>query len=164
MCSKTGLKGIITFDPERTRAIGEALGRLLEAGDVVALAGPLGAGKTVFAKGIAKGLGVVEEVTSPSFNIVIEYKGRAPVYHVDFYRLYAESEAIDVGAEEYIYGDGVTILEWADRFPGLLPEERLDVEINFGRRNKERILAFMPLGSRMKEIAAYLIKQGGSES
>ena len=144
--------------------MGEMLGRLLEAGDVVALIGPLGAGKTVFAKGIAKGVGVVEEVTSPSFNIVIEYKGRVPLYHVDFYRLGIESEAIGVGIEDYLYGYGITIMEWAERFPKLLPKRRLDVEINFGKDDKERRLTFNPVGVRMKKIAASLFKEGGNKS
>ncbi len=150
-------KVVISTNPDGTREIGKKLGLLLGPGDLVALAGPLGAGKTVFVKGMASGLGVEEEVTSPSFNIVIEYRGRAPFYHVDFYRLGIESEAIGVGVEEYIYGEGVTAIEWADRFPNLLPPRRLDVRIDFGKKDQERVLMFMPHGKRMEEIATLLL-------
>ena len=104
--------------------MGEALGRLLERGVVVALIGELGSGKTVFAQGLAKGLGVDpgEYVSSPSFTLVNHYRGRVPVFHMDTYRLADAAEMVALGYEEYFEPGGVTIIEWADKVRDLLPE------------------------------------------
>lgn len=110
-------------------ALGEALGKRLLPGDVLALFGDLGAGKTTLTKGIAAGMGLPDDIHSPTFTLIHEHRGRIPLYHVDLYRLVSEFEVEGIGIEEYIYGDGVTIIEWADRMKSMLPAERLDVEI-----------------------------------
>ena len=115
---------------EQTAKLGETLGRLLDDGSVVALIGELGAGKTVFAQGLALGLGVGpdEYVSSPSFTLINQYQGRMPVFHVDTYRLGNEAEMVALGYEEYFDPNGVTIIEWADKVRKLLPEKCIIVE------------------------------------
>ncbi len=113
---------------EETFALGRTLGRRLRRGDIVCLYGDLGAGKTRFVKGLAKGVGVREDlVKSPTFVLMRIYPGRLPVYHFDLYRLEEDPEMVLLGYEEFMYGDGVAVVEWADRLGRLLPEERLDV-------------------------------------
>ena len=103
-------------------AFGERLGRELERGDVVALYGELGAGKTVLVKGIARGLGITQEVTSPTFTLVHEYSGgRLTLFHIDLYRLNAIDEAMTIGIEDYMAGPGVTAIEWSEKIESLLP-------------------------------------------
>ena len=112
----------ISHDPAETQALGCAEGARCAAGDVVALCGDLGAGKTQFVKGLVAGLGATSEVTSPTFTLIHEYDGgRLPVYHFDFYRLDSTAEAIALGLDEYLDGTGVSVIEWADKFPDLLP-------------------------------------------
>ena len=114
-----------------TEAFGRRLGGLLFPGAVVALVGPLGAGKTHLARAVAAGLGVPDPgvVTSPTFVLIQEYAGRLPVYHFDVYRLRGESDFADLGVLEYFEGDGVCLVEWADRAAGLLPADRLWVQL-----------------------------------
>lgn len=108
--------------PEDTLRWGEELGRSLEAGDVIALVGDLGAGKTHAVKGIARGLGSMREVTSPTFTLVHEYDGgRLPVFHFDFYRMDHAREAFSLGWDEILDERGIVVVEWADKFPELLP-------------------------------------------
>ncbi|HVS40229.1 MAG TPA: tRNA (adenosine(37)-N6)-threonylcarbamoyltransferase complex ATPase subunit type 1 TsaE [Gemmataceae bacterium] len=118
-------------DLAATEAFGWRLGGLLFPGAVVGLVGPLGAGKTHLARAIAAGLGVPDPriVTSPTFILIQEYAGRLPVYHFDVYRLRGESDFSDLGVQEYIEGDGVCLVEWADRVPGVMPAEQLRVEL-----------------------------------
>jgi tRNA threonylcarbamoyladenosine biosynthesis protein TsaE len=116
-----------TASAEETRALGERLGRRLEPGDVVALYGGLGSGKTTLAQGICRGLGVREVVNSPTFTIVNEYRGRCPVYHLDCYRLEGAEDLAGLGCEEYFYGDGVCLIEWAEKAADVLPPVRFDV-------------------------------------
>jgi tRNA threonylcarbamoyladenosine biosynthesis protein TsaE len=115
--------------PEQTASAGEALGRTLGPGDVVALYGDLGAGKTCFVQGLVRGLGVTTQATSPTFVLVNEYRGRLPVHHVDAYRTGGLTELIDLGLLDLIDGDGVTLLEWADRAEPLLPARAVRVRI-----------------------------------
>ena len=113
------------------RALGEVVGALLQPGDVVALTGDLGAGKTTFVQGAAVGLGVDgDHVTSPTFTLVKEYRGRFPVYHLDVYRLDRIQEVIDLGFEELLDPDGVAFVEWGDAIEGLLPEDHLEVDLH----------------------------------
>jgi tRNA threonylcarbamoyladenosine biosynthesis protein TsaE len=108
--------------PAETAAIGSRLASSAQPGAVWALAGDLGAGKTHFVQGIAAGLGSVATVTSPTFGLVHEYPdGRLPLFHFDFYRLKTAAEALALGLDEYLDGDGLTVIEWADRFPELMP-------------------------------------------
>lgn len=107
---------------DETVAWGEKFAREAAAGEVWALVGDLGAGKTHFVQGIAGAVGLKTPATSPTFTLLHEYAGgRLPVYHFDFYRLESADEALDLGLDEYLDGDGLTVIEWADKFPGLLP-------------------------------------------
>lgn len=116
--------------PQETRKIAKEIAKDLKAGDILTLNGDLGAGKTVFSKGIAEGLGVTEEVTSPTFIIMqTYYGGRLPLYHFDVYRLEDPDELLETGAEEYLFGDGVSIIEWAQIIEEILPEDILRVDI-----------------------------------
>jgi tRNA threonylcarbamoyladenosine biosynthesis protein TsaE len=119
----------VTHSPEETQALGERVGAQLAAGDVVACVGELGAGKTCFLQGLCRGLGVREGVTSPTFVLVNEYRGRLPVHHVDAYRTGGLAELVDLGLEEMLYGDGVTVVEWADKLQSLLPCGAITVTI-----------------------------------
>ena len=120
----------VTRSARDTFRLGERLGRLLGPGDVVALSGDLGAGKTQLARGICRGAGVPDaEVASPTFAIVATYRGRLPVNHADLYRIGDEDELAATGFEELVGREGASVVEWADRFPGALPVERLEVRI-----------------------------------
>lgn len=141
--------------PDDTRRLGEELGKLLGPGDVVGLVGDLGAGKTVLAQGIASGLGARGQVTSPTFTIIHEHPGRVPLYHIDVYRLEGLSDAEAIGFEEYLYGRGVAAVEWADKIPGLMPEERLDVEIR-GPGEGAREISLVPHGARFERVVEEL--------
>ena len=114
---------------EQTEKIAYDVAAFLEPGDVVCLGGDLGAGKTVFAKGLMKALGVEGYVTSPTFTIVNEYSGRYPIYHFDVYRINDVDEMFEIGFEEYIYGEGISIIEWADNIREILPPSRLSIDI-----------------------------------
>ena len=115
--------------PEETAALGEALGRTLGPGDVVALYGELGSGKTCLVQGLVRGLGVTSAATSPTFVLINEYRGRLPVHHVDAYRTGSLTELMDLGLLDLMGGDGVTLLEWADRAEPLLPARTIRVRI-----------------------------------
>ena len=118
-----------TGSAEETRAAGEQLGRTLGPGDVVALTGDLGAGKTCFVQGLARGLGATTWPTSPTFVLVNEYRADLPIHHVDAYRIGSPAEMIDIGLLELIDGDGVTVVEWADKVAALLPDRTIHVSI-----------------------------------
>ena len=116
------MASITSHSPAETFALGERTAATLRPGDVLALCGDLGAGKTHFVKGLAAGLGVASSVTSPTFTLIHEYPGgRLPLYHLDFYRLESEDDALRIGFEEYLDAGGVLAIEWADKFPALLP-------------------------------------------
>ena len=134
--------------PEATRSVAAALAPLLEAGDVIALAGDLGAGKTAFAQGLAAGLGVVGPVTSPTYTIVQEYEGRLPVAHVDVYRLDTLQDLYDLGFDELVDDGRVTIVEWGDLVAQALPAEHLMVRIEAGVADDERVLEVSFHGAR----------------
>lgn len=119
----------VTGSPAATRALGRAIGRAAEPGTLVALSGPLGAGKTVMAKGIAEGLGVTSVVNSPTFVLMNEHPGRLRLFHVDAYRLDDPTEALAAGLLDERESGGVTVIEWADRLDGWLPPERLDLSL-----------------------------------
>ena len=131
----------ISKSVDETIEIGEKFAKGLKKGDCVALIGDLGAGKTVFTKGIAKGLGVKDAryVNSPTFVIIKEYEGRLPLYHFDLYRLNSHSCLDDMNYEEYFYGDGVTVIEWADKIKKLLPERYWEVKLKVVNEKKRTI-------------------------
>lgn len=134
-----------TSSPEETMELAKQLGKLLDEGSVITLEGDLGAGKTHFTKGLAKGLEVQRTVNSPTFTIIKEYKGRLPLYHMDVYRVCEGDE--DLGFDEYFYGEGVTVVEWASLIKEQLPTERLSIEIyHVGEDNRE--IVFIPIGKR----------------
>lgn len=132
---------IISKSVEETIEIGAKLARSLEKGSCVALIGDLGSGKTVFTKGIAKGLGVKNAcyVNSPTFVIIKEYKGKLPLYHFDLYRLNKSSLIDAENFEEYFYGDGVTVIEWADKIHSLLPKKYIEVKLKVTGEDKREI-------------------------
>ncbi|KGG81227.1 ATPase [Caloranaerobacter azorensis H53214] len=149
---------IKTNSPEETYSFGYRLGKLLKSGDILCLNGDLGAGKTTLTQSIAKGLDVEDYVTSPTFTLINEYKGRYPVYHFDVYRINDIDEMYDLGFEEYIYSEGVTIIEWASIIEDILPLERLDITIKRGKEIDEREIIIEAKGNRYEEIIKELIK------
>lgn len=123
-----------------TEEFGMKLASSLEPGDIVALIGDLGTGKTTLTKYIAKGLGVTENIDSPTFNIVKEHKsGIVPLFHFDVYRLSSGDELLDIGADEYFYSDGVCIIEWADIVADVVPEKAKVILIEYGEKQGERV-------------------------
>ncbi|MGX2957997.1 tRNA (adenosine(37)-N6)-threonylcarbamoyltransferase complex ATPase subunit type 1 TsaE [Peribacillus sp. JNUCC 23] len=131
-----------------------SLAEKLNAGDVLALEGDLGAGKTAFTKGLAKGLGVKRNVNSPTFTIIKEYMGRLPLYHMDVYRVSEEEE--DLGFDEYFEGEGVTVVEWAHLIQEQLPEEILTIQI-FRLGDSKRRIVLQPSGTRYVELCKEII-------
>ena len=119
----------ISSSPEQTEELGLKIGQVLEAGAILCLSGDLGTGKTTLTKSVAKALDVEEYVTSPSYTIVNEYEGKLPVYHFDVYRINEIEELYEIGYEEYFFGRGVTIIEWASMIMELIPEDAIKVEI-----------------------------------
>ena len=136
----TGQERAVTRSTDETLELARAVGELLRPGDVVALVGELGAGKTVFARGVARALGVTDLVVSPTFTIVREYEGRVPLVHVDVYRIDAVQELHDLGFEEVVRDDAVTLVEWGDKIEGLLPGDRLDIRLAPGGADDERVV------------------------
>ena len=154
---------VITSSPEQTWRIGELLGELLGPGDLVCLYGDLGAGKTSLSYGIALGLEVKEQyITSPTFTFVNEYEGRVPFYHIDLYRLKEPEELENIGFEEYLGSDGVTVIEWAERAEDELPGERLSVYLNYVNENSREI-GFLPEGERYQKLLDALQQGLGQE-
>ncbi|KAB7704486.1 tRNA (adenosine(37)-N6)-threonylcarbamoyltransferase complex ATPase subunit type 1 TsaE [Bacillus aerolatus] len=139
----------------QTQAFAERLAELLTPGDVLLLEGDLGAGKTTFTQGLAKGLGVSRNVNSPTFTIIKEYKGRLPLYHMDVYRVSDAEE--DLGFDEYFYGNGVCVVEWAHLIEQQLPEHYLKVMISH-KGNDEREIRLEPTGSRYVRISEELLR------
>lgn len=119
----------ISNSPDETQAFAADMAKRLKAGDVLCLYGDLGAGKTAFVQGLAKGLGIDEPITSPTFTIVNEYEGRLPLYHFDVYRIADSGEMYEVGFDEYVYGEGVSVIEWPQLIADILPDKRYDIEI-----------------------------------
>lgn len=131
---------LIISSEQETESFGMELGRTVKPGTVIGLTGDLGTGKTTLTRAIAKGLGVTEAVTSPTFTVIREYRsGRLPLYHMDVYRIADPDEMYELGFEEYLYGDGVCVIEWADLIEELLPEDAMRIDIAYGSREGERI-------------------------
>ena len=121
---------IISLSPAHTIRIGSLLASHLRRGSIVCLFGELGSGKTMLTKGIAKGVGIDPTgIISPTFVLVRQYQGKVPLYHFDLYRMEKVKDIADLGYEEFFYGDGITVIEWADRLKGILPEEYLKIEL-----------------------------------
>ena len=140
------MKRIVTHNEDETIEAGKVFAQQLYPGSVAALFGDLGSGKTRFAKGVSRGLGLNENVTSPTFTIVNEHRGgRLPLYHFDFYRLRSISELTEIGFDEYIFGNGVCILEWADLIQERLPLKRFDIHFSLGENENDRIITIKEL-------------------
>jgi len=122
---------LTTRSESGTSLLGHAIGSIALSGDVFLLSGELGTGKTCLIRGLARGLGIEQSAFSPSFVLVREYKGRLTLYHMDFYRLDADAEIVDLGIDDYLNGDGVCAIEWADRAAWLAPRENLKVELAY---------------------------------
>ena len=135
--------------PEQTRALGEAVGRLADAGDLIALTGELGTGKTLFVGGLASGLGVdpATYVSSPTFTIMHRYCGRFPLYHIDLYRIETPEAFASLGLDEYLAGDGVAAIEWAEHGWGCLPKEMLTFRLRY-TGSDTRAIEIVPAGVR----------------
>ena len=133
---------VVTHSPEETRALGERLAGAIGPGTVVAFTGDLGAGKTAFISGMARGLGIEERVTSPTFTIVNEYEGgRLPLFHFDMYRLASSEELFDIGWEDYLARGGVCAVEWSEHAEGAFEEEPIWVDIRRGESDDQRVIS-----------------------
>ncbi len=148
---------LTSSSPEETKKIGTVIGEMAVPGDVLLLEGKLGAGKTCLTQGIALGLGIEDYVLSPTFVIMREMYGRLPLYHIDLYRLDDIEESMDLGLDDYFYGDGVSVVEWAEKAISIMPRNRLLVRINY-LSDTERRLFLEPSGDRYFELVQTIIK------
>jgi tRNA threonylcarbamoyladenosine biosynthesis protein TsaE len=152
---------LISGNPEETFLIGMTIGENLDVSDVVALVGELGTGKTRLTQGIARGIGVPEgnRITSPSFTLINEYQGRMILYHFDLYRLAGIRDIEDMGYEDYLFGDGVCVIEWADKIKDLLPDQTLFISLKYLDANKRKIV----ISGDRKKVAkiSNALKRGG---
>ena len=146
---------LISPSPQETQKIGVRIGELAQAGDVFLLVGKLGTGKTCLTQGIAWGLNIKDYVLSPSFVIMRELYGRLPLYHIDLFRLERLEEIEDLGLDDYLYGKGVCVVEWAEKGLQLLPPEHLLIEIGYLDDTK-RSLQLKPSGRRYQELLTQL--------
>jgi len=135
---------MLTKSAEETRNAGKQLGDSLRPGDIVALRGPLGAGKTVFAQGVAESLGIREPVTSPTYTLISEYEGRMPLYHMDLYRLGSPEEFTWLGVQEMLDGTGISLIEWSERAGEELPERTITVSIELEENDNRSITIAKP--------------------
>ncbi len=146
---------IISHSPEQTQNLGRHLGKLVLPGDVLLLVGELGTGKTCLTQGIAWGLGIDEYTQSPSFVIMRELYGRLPLYHIDLYRLDRIEESLDLGLDDYLYGRGICVVEWADKALSIMPPEYLLIKISY-LSDTGRSFRLEPAGRRYRELTEQL--------
>ncbi len=145
-----------TGSPEETQRLGIAVGERACAGDVFLLSGPLGAGKTCFAQGLARGLGVEGHVRSPTFVLMTRHSGRLTLHHIDLYRIGSPAEAWDLGLDEQLFDGGVCVIEWAERAEELLPEDALWFEFHYGEGDGNREIMLDCQSSRYDDLLAHL--------
>ena len=148
---------LVTHRPEETQEFGRRLGEVSRPGDVLLLTGDLGSGKTCLTQGIAWGLGIKEHALSPTFVIMRELRGRLPLYHVDLYRLDRLEETRDLGLDDYFYGNGICVVEWAEKAMSLMPLDHLRIAIEYVS-DTERRLRLKPEGQRYEDLVTGLIK------
>jgi len=149
-----------SHSPEQTQLLGSYLGKLAQKADIFLLTGQLGTGKTCLVQGIARGLDVKEYAFSPSFVILREYHGRLPLYHIDFYRLDRSEEIADLGLEEYFYGDGVCVVEWAEKGLQVVPRDNLLITMHYIPASETgRSIYLKPQGERYYELIEQLEKR-----
>ncbi len=155
------IKSILSRNAGETLRIGEIIGRCLTTGDIVALIGDLGSGKTCLTQGMARGLGVSDSyaVASPTFTLINEYPGRHVLYHLDVYRLTGSKDLEEMGYEEYFYGRGVSVIEWAEKIVDIIPETAITISFTFLDENSRRIEISAP-DKRLKEISSALSEGG----
>ncbi len=153
---------IYTSSPAETLQLGQMMATLLRPGDVVCLTGDLGAGKTLLTKGLAAGLGITEDVTSPTFTVLQVYEAKTPVYHFDLYRLENAEELVDIGFDEFVFGGGISIIEWADKFSYCMPEQYLHVAITHGTSPETRAIQIQARGTHYESLVEELKKIAGS--
>jgi len=146
---------LISHSPDDTLKIGADIGELASGGDIFLLVGSLGTGKTCLTQGIARGLGITEHTPSPSFVLVRQFYGRLPLYHIDLYRLDNINEIADLGLDDYLYSDGVCVIEWAEKGLSLLPQEHLMIVMSY-LGDTERRLVFKPGSQRYREMMTEL--------
>jgi len=134
------MKKTTSNSPAETRALAVEIARTLKAGSVIALHGQLGAGKTCFVQGLAEAFDCYN-VTSPTYTLVNEYRGTMPIFHIDLYRIGSAQEALGFGLDEYLHGEGITVIEWAERASELLPDTTLHIHIDPGKDENERFIS-----------------------
>jgi tRNA threonylcarbamoyladenosine biosynthesis protein TsaE len=156
---------VVSYSADDTQRVGEQIGRLLRAGDIVCLYGELGTGKTVLAKGLAKGLGVPDRaaVRSPSFVLIQRYLGRVPMYHADLYRLSGPADIADIGLRELLGGDGVAVVEWADKLDASLPSERLEIALEH-HSEAMRVITIQPTGARNCQLVEQWLSRQATDA
>ncbi|MDI6891403.1 MAG: tRNA (adenosine(37)-N6)-threonylcarbamoyltransferase complex ATPase subunit type 1 TsaE [Actinomycetota bacterium] len=147
----TRIYKVLTKSSRETQELAGKLTPLLRSGDVLSLTGDLGAGKTCFTHGLARGLGIEKKITSPTFNLIKEYKNAFSLYHFDVYRLQSLTELMELGYEEYFYGDGVTVIEWGDKIAPLLPPAYLEIEFRRLLEENLREVHIIPRGGDWDE-------------
>jgi tRNA threonylcarbamoyladenosine biosynthesis protein TsaE len=154
---------ILSRSPSETKKIGRAIARKAMPQDIICLYGQLGSGKTVLVKGMARGVGADESsVTSSSFVLMRQYRSkRLPLFHFDLYRLQEARHIASLGFEEYFYGEGVTVIEWAERLGVLTPQNYLKVEISPGKEERERKFRLTGIGARYKKMAEEILEDIG---
>ncbi len=146
---------LITHSPEQTQKLGKRIGELAQPGDIFLLVGNLGTGKTCLTQGIAWGLDIKEYALSPSFVIIRELHGRLPLYHIDLYRLDRIEESMDLGLDDYLYGSGVCVVEWAEKALSILPTEHLLIMVSY-LSDTRRSFQLKPSGQRYRKIVTQL--------
>lgn len=151
------MRCIEALSEKDTEEIGKKLGKLVRPGDVLCLVGDLGTGKTTFTKALAKGLEIEDDVTSPTFTIVQEYEGRIPLYHFDVYRIEDVSEMEDLPYEEYFYGDGVCVIEWAEMIQEILPKDYMKIQIQY-LKDQRRKICFETTNAYYQKLVEELLK------
>ncbi len=148
---------LISYNPPQTQRLGKNIGRLTIPGDILLLVGKLGAGKTCLTQGVAYGLGIEEYISSPSFVLIREFSGRLPLYHIDLYRLELPREIANLGLDDYLYGRGVCVIEWAEKGLSLMPSEYMLIRIDY-LADMKRSFEFEANGARyskmLKELKA----------
>ncbi len=150
-----------SHSPEETQELGKQIGQLALPGDVILLVGNLGTGKTCLTQGIARGLDIDEYTLSPTFVIIREHYGRLPLYHIDLYRLDDIAESVELGLDDYFYGEGVCVVEWAEKAMSILPAAHLQIRISY-RSDDGRHLRIIPSGQRYRDMTAQLKQLSGA--
>ncbi len=154
---------VISRSAEHTRRLGNSLGKLLQGGEIIGLVGELGTGKTCFVRGLTEGLGVSQEtwIRSPTFTLVNEYHGRLPIYHIDLYRIESTAELEELNLREYLYSNGVSLIEWFEYFPADEVDDHLEIKLAY-REGSKRQVTFIPRGARYEELVNALRQTGKS--